>query len=115
MEDTPVISLFTSIFYENHKDSIKPDKIGVFSMINFATKEPSIISCTVNTGISAAINSRINKIKYTSKNPKTLPNKVFKVRKIGNLAKDRKSTRLNSSHVSISYAVFRLKQKRNIT
>src|SRR5699024_5268833 len=87
MEDTPVISLFTSIFYENHKDSIKPDKIGVVSMINFATKEPSIISCTVNNGISAAINSRINKIKYTSKNPKTLPNKVFKVRKIGNLAK----------------------------
>src|SRR5699024_11501034 len=27
---------------------------------------------------------------------------------------DRKSTRLNSSHVSISYAVFRLKKKRTI-
>src|SRR5699024_7388038 len=29
--------------------------------------------------------------------------------------KDRKSTRLNSSHVSISYAVFCLKKKRNLT
>src|SRR5438067_4548135 len=28
--------------------------------------------------------------------------------------RDRKSTRLNSSHVSISYAVFCLKKKRNI-
>src|SRR5437868_9500932 len=29
----------------------------------------------------------------------------------GNAARDRKSTRLNSSHVSISYAVFCLKKK----
>src|SRR5437868_12444023 len=32
----------------------------------------------------------------------------------GELSKDRKSTRLNSSHVSISYAVFCLKKKRNM-
>src|SRR5438067_10607213 len=31
-----------------------------------------------------------------------------------NLVADRKSTRLNSSHVSISYAVFCLKKKKNI-
>src|SRR5699024_12100360 len=31
----------------------------------------------------------------------------------GTLAQDRKSTRLNSSHVSISYAVFCLKKKRH--
>src|SRR5690349_23825555 len=31
------------------------------------------------------------------------------------LALDRKSTRLNSSHVEISYAVFCLKKKKNIT
>src|SRR5438477_8254923 len=29
----------------------------------------------------------------------------------GDLRRDRKSTRLNSSHMSISYAVFRLKKK----
>src|SRR5699024_11898101 len=33
------------------------------------------------------------------------------VREIGQPAEDRKSTRLNSSHVSISYAVFCLKKK----
>src|SRR5699024_12624280 len=33
----------------------------------------------------------------------------------GALQEDRKSTRLNSSHVSISYAVFCLKKKKNIT
>src|SRR5690242_21395329 len=31
------------------------------------------------------------------------------------LARDRKSTRLNSSHMSISYAVFCLKKKKNTT
>src|SRR5437868_5735276 len=31
---------------------------------------------------------------------------------VGSVGKDRKSTRLNSSHVSISYAVFCLKKKR---
>src|SRR5438874_6424549 len=33
-------------------------------------------------------------------------------KRIGKLARDRKSTRLNSSHVEISYAVFCLKKKR---
>src|SRR5690349_23759547 len=35
--------------------------------------------------------------------------------KIQGLAQDRKSTRLNSSHVEISYAVFCLKKKKNKT
>src|SRR6266852_8634362 len=34
---------------------------------------------------------------------------------LGSRARDRKSTRLNSSHGSISYAVFCLKKKRNNT
>src|SRR3989442_4799860 len=34
---------------------------------------------------------------------------------LGRLALDRKSTRLNSSHVRISYAVFCLKKKKAIT
>src|SRR5699024_11925760 len=40
--------------------------------------------------------------------------KISKVLSLfGNKNKDRKSTRLNSSHVSISYAVFCLKKKKN--
>src|SRR5699024_11986884 len=44
-------------------------------------------------------------------------NPVFKKRTMlfGSLMLDRKSTRLNSSHVSISYAVFCLKKKKNKT
>src|SRR5438067_9213609 len=34
---------------------------------------------------------------------------------LASLVSDRKSTRLNSSHVSISYAVFRLKKKSRAT
>src|SRR5207253_9948732 len=34
-------------------------------------------------------------------------------RRLGRLVRDRKSTRLNSSHVAISYAVFCLKKKKN--
>src|SRR3712207_7596287 len=33
--------------------------------------------------------------------------------RIGRVAQDRKSTRLNSSHANISYAVFCLKKKKN--
>src|SRR6266702_5897758 len=35
--------------------------------------------------------------------------------RLGRLQRDRKSTRLNSSHVAISYAVFCLKKKRSTT
>src|SRR5690606_39960722 len=42
-----------------------------------------------------------------------LANRLHKIRRIcESLTKDRKSTRLNSSHVKISYAVFCLKKKR---
>src|SRR5437773_4854100 len=34
------------------------------------------------------------------------------LRLLGNISKDRKSTRLNSSHITISYAVFCLKKKK---
>src|SRR5258707_5487675 len=34
---------------------------------------------------------------------------------VGKLALDRKSTRLNSSHANISYAVFCLKKKKHVT
>src|SRR5438874_7129344 len=37
-----------------------------------------------------------------------------RIRKLGGVVRDRKSTRLNSSHVEISYAVFCLKKKKGI-
>src|SRR5699024_12786219 len=45
--------------------------------------------------------------------PRPASSPTFRVRVRGGLARpDRKSTRLNSSHVSISYAVFCLKKKK---
>src|SRR5207249_11380282 len=41
--------------------------------------------------------------------------RIMVLRQIGPQPQDRKSTRLNSSHVSISYAVFCLKKKKNNT
>src|SRR5690348_15858013 len=41
--------------------------------------------------------------------PNTFPNTAVAMAMIGGAARDRKSTRLNSSHPSISYAVFCLK------
>src|SRR5690625_5886606 len=41
----------------------------------------------------------------------TKPPATFSFLLLENLSKDRKSTRLNSSHVAISYAVFCLKKK----
>src|SRR3989442_10742688 len=46
--------------------------------------------------------------------PGTLPLQVVDLVRVGwQLGLDRKSTRLNSSHVRISYAVFCLKKKKN--
>src|SRR5699024_12545197 len=42
------------------------------------------------------------------------PDHILKFRQLDGAASDRKSTRLNSSHVSISYAVFCLKKKKQV-
>src|SRR6202051_5239505 len=43
----------------------------------------------------------------------TIENPPVSAKALGELIEDRKSTRLNSSHMSISYAVFCLKKKTN--
>src|SRR5690554_7194528 len=42
----------------------------------------------------------------------TTPEMILEAKAAGNIEADRKSTRLNSSHVRISYAVFCLKKKK---
>src|SRR5699024_12049381 len=56
---------------------------------------------------------RIQVTEQAYNNPETPPNFTMVLRKY--VEGDRKSTRLNSSHVSISYAVFCLKKKNNTT
>src|SRR3712207_7871524 len=45
--------------------------------------------------------------------PAFVPPALFSVDRAGYITLDRKSTRLNSSHANISYAVFCLKKKKN--
>src|SRR3712207_8500309 len=47
--------------------------------------------------------------------PSTVPRMIKRRPPVVNIAKDRKSTRLNSSHANISYAVFCLKKKKKKT
>src|SRR5690606_41823693 len=64
-------------------------------------EEPNIQTKIQNSSSEKIVNEYDNAIRYND----------YIVRNIINLA-DRKSTRLNSSHVKISYAVFCLKKKK---
>src|SRR5699024_11314138 len=57
----------------------------------------------------------INKLDRVGKEPFELLEEIESTLEIETYPIDRKSTRLNSSHVSISYAVFCLKKKNNMT
>src|SRR5699024_12148982 len=59
--------------------------------------------CAAGTRVAPSCTARRSKVETGSQAPI-----------IAAVSADRKSTRLNSSHVSISYAVFCLKKKRNI-
>src|SRR5437899_3411290 len=69
------------------------------------------------TGLSGTIVSRIDTIKYSYmakwEQPATRVFKIVTFYLCKYTEGDRKSTRLNSSHLGISYAVFCLKKKKN--
>src|SRR5699024_11222630 len=91
-----------------------------FPTVNMGTKtrnmpvlatipEASWVSDTDNTGVKG-------QSKATWANQTLLPEEVAVIVPVHeNTLEDRKSTRLNSSHVSISYAVFCLKKKKKHT
>src|SRR3712207_5110523 len=54
------------------------------------------------------LDARLCRFRLDRKHPLSRP-------EIGDLVRDRKSTRLNSSHANISYAVFCLKKKPELT
>src|SRR5207249_10855726 len=69
-----------------------------------------------SSGIGVATGPARQTFKEEAQTPKPLGEDaplLFRPR--ADLAQDRKSTRLNSSHVSISYAVFCLKKKNSVT
>src|SRR5947209_17238944 len=85
--DLPVVLVVNKIDHDKHED-LDAD----FARLNFQTSVP--ISAAHGRGISDLL-STIDRL---------LPSSPIE--------KDRKSTRLNSSHANISYAVFCLKKKK---
>src|SRR3712207_9342126 len=69
------------------------------------SKSPALKNCPQRRGVCTQVMTR------TPKKPNSALRKVAKVR-LTNGQEDRKSTRLNSSHANISYAVFCLKKKK---
>src|SRR5690625_5490294 len=72
---------------------------------NVRTKDGGTHEVGFKTGFTRVFNEYARKINELKDKDKNLE---------GNDIRDRKSTRLNSSHVAISYAVFCLKKKKNI-
>src|SRR5258705_3425032 len=74
----------------------------------------TLFRSTVSLGVSTLVGSDTEtKTSYIQANvPTTAPTANFGADQTSGL--DRKSTRLNSSHLGISYAVFCLKKKKNV-
>src|SRR5690348_17715243 len=85
-----------------------------FYVLAGAPKSPADLIDEVAAGESLALGSAFISERFNIKEAATLSGAVGAVsRTLGVATADRKSTRLNSSHPSISYAVFCLKKKIN--
>src|SRR5690606_40858955 len=91
-------------------------QVSEVSDIEIYGKEDTIrygISCNLGSLNIATVmdNNRIKESVKTAMRALTVVTDVTDIAMVPSIAKDRKSTRLNSSHVKISYAVFCLKKK----
>src|SRR5690625_6087130 len=69
--------------------------------------------CVVSSVVSASCNDASVASSHEAKASASRPSSTTVAKALAAAAQDRKSTRLNSSHVAISYAVFCLKKKKN--
>src|SRR5690606_42017522 len=72
-----------------------------------------ICSGTIQNALERVVIVRAEEGIYTGGQGKRVTWDTARTDHVGNCRVDRKSTRLNSSHVKISYAVFCLKKKKN--
>src|SRR5437879_13702589 len=82
-------------------------QIFFFSLTATATTE--IYTLSLHDALPISANGRKNKCRSNRK----FPPRTWERNPRNSIAQDRKSTRLNSSHRCISYAVFCLKKKKN--
>src|SRR5699024_12717691 len=97
-----------------HLKGVSFDLMLAAYLINPADKNEEITSIAKRSGITQIYH---NEEVYGKGAKRAIPNDFavladHTARKTSALYKDRKSTRLNSSHVSISYAVFCLKKEK---
>src|SRR5947207_9394599 len=94
---TSTLFPYTTLFRSNETESLMP-----------AIRTRTILArITLSVGAIAVLATGADHLEeYTANQFSTVPT-------IGTLFLDRKSTRLNSSHTVISYAVFCLKKKKN--
>src|SRR3712207_5021826 len=97
-----------------NSNNITNEELVILSLIkrNYSPiKEISIISINMIMNYMYVLNRNSNMIKIIKNSINNLISKGY-IKQIMNLHyRDRKSTRLNSSHANISYAVFCLKKK----
>src|SRR2546427_7119280 len=78
-------------------------------------KAMSILSKERSVSLSTAIESPRNRIDFPADRAEPIGRRLALGKLRRSSTRDRKSTRLNSSHSQISYAVFCLKKKKNTT
>src|SRR5699024_12362464 len=95
----PSLSLFFSLSYVHHR-----------SLRSFPTRRSSDLSSALRLIPFSARLARVSSIRLQNRS-RSFSLAFFATMEKNGCRIDRKSTRLNSSHVSISYAVFCLKKK----
>src|SRR5690625_6519623 len=92
--------------------SKKDKKHSIIEDVSFTIDKGEIIGLVGESGCGKSMTA-LSILKLLPKNIEVSKNSSVKLlgKEISDLSQDRKSTRLNSSHVAISYAVFCLKKK----
>src|SRR5690554_7066848 len=102
----------------SHTDEVFKFQKHTINHISHQLKTPISVLVTElekiqNQSSEPEVSALINQQKIKAKSLGSIINVLLEISKIESGQVDRKSTRLNSSHVRISYAVFCLKKKRN--
>src|SRR5699024_12513009 len=95
----------------------RPPRSTLLPYTTLFRSSPKLTTCPLTLTHWRLINSSASRLEHNPRSAINLETRIksvierFKIHSISILCTDRKSTRLNSSHVSISYAVFCLKKK----
>src|SRR3712207_8898389 len=109
---------YTTLFRSAREDSGRTAQLPVEGTIVYTPLRRSVVFTTVHSALlydlrAAEAISGVCDLQYIQIPDVQRKAAQGRIADCGNSMKDRKSTRLNSSHANISYAVFCLKKKKN--